>query len=140
MQVIEIINQARTASNEKSQFTNAQLVGFLNKGISEINKTLSVNFPIIPQPYDSQLILSLQELPATVDNVVVYPFALFDDSLQYNTLVNYIAYSILLAKRDDYNMVFKNAFDEGVRFLMSSFTFDYTNKFRSRVTRLHFGS
>ena len=101
MQVIEIINQARTASNEKSQFTNAQLVGFLNKGISEINKTLSVNFPIIPQPYDSQLILSLQELPATVDNVVVYPFALFDDSLQYNTLVNYIAYSILLAKRDE---------------------------------------
>lgn len=141
MQVIEIINQARAITNEQGQFTNEELVGFLNKCISEMNNILLVNFPLIKQPYNSRLADRIQDISITIpDKGVVFPYSKFGDDLQNNIMVNYIAYSMLLAKKDDYAMFYKNSFDLFVESLVNNFEFDYTNKFKSRLRKLNLRS
>lgn len=138
MQVIGIINEARNMTNEKGQFTNPQLIGFLNKGISEVNFTLSVNFPLIPMPYEDNILTNIQDITATVANKTVYPYANFTDSHQFNIFIPYVCYLMLMSKRDDTAMYYKNEFDTAVRSLNANFTFDSTNKFKSKVRTLSF--
>ena len=99
MQVIEIINQARNLTNEKGQFSNEQLIGFINKGISDLNFKLSVNFPLIPMPYLDNILTRIQDITATVNNQTVYPYANFTDTHQFNILVPYLCYLMLMSKK-----------------------------------------
>ena len=138
MQVIAIINEARNMTNEKGQFTNPQLIGFLNKGISELNFKLSVNFPLIPMPYDNYILTNIQDITATVDNQTVYPYANFTDSHQFNIFIPYVCYSMLMSKKDDTAMYYKNDFDIGVRSLQANFKFDSSNRGKSKLRSLNF--
>jgi len=138
MQILEILNQAKNIADEHGQFKDDELVGFLNKGIAEMNGMLSVNFPLVKQPYSLKLVDKIQEISIELPTYgIVYPYAKFGDDLQFNIMVSYVAYCMLLSKQDEYAMMYKNTFDTFVNNLTSNFEFDYTNKYKSKVRRLY---